>query len=600
MPTLSQCSSCSAPLPEGISNGLCPACVSSLLDSARRPRIATKKRKWPRRFGEYELLEKFGMGGMGIVYKARQPKLDRVVALKMIRRNQIGGEQEIHRFRSEAQAIARLDHPHIIPLYEVGEHRGRHFFSMLLVESGSLMTHQPRLSKDQRKSAQIMATVARAVHYAHQHGILHRDLKPANILLDAEDQPYVSDFGLAKNIDDDLSLTQTGAVLGTPSYMAPEQAVGKHGKGSPAADVYSLGAILYELLTGQPPFAAETPLATLKQLQEQDPRPPRSINRKVNRDLETICMKCLEKDPQKRYPSAEALALDLERYLRDEPIDARPIGQIAELVKWARCRPLLAGTLATAATLLIALSIGSLWAAIHFANASQIDEQKLREFVPSPHDPPIVLFMDTFVKDGIYGYGKPGVNPDETNADVLIDLLKDLPIRRERELIGANWHGEKRVITMHPDLIVIHRSAIFHAMNEEFQFEHRGKDPFPDPAKEARWQLLYRTADDKLIAFIGSVGMTNQHTRFLVYSRGTGGEWDKEEYRLKWVKDLEQRFPSFEHRNRIFTMTIEGGLEAKTFRDPSVSNGATIRKLIQKILGLPKDPPDRATTSPSH
>src|SRR5205823_6352150 len=213
-----------------------------------------KGRKLPRRFGQYELLEKFGVGGMGIVYKARQRQHDRVVALKMIRRDQIGGEHEIQRFHSEAEAVARLDHPHIVPLYEVGEHRGRHFFSMLLIESGSLMTHLPRLCKDQRKSAQILATVARAIHYAHQHGILHRDLKPANILVDEDGQPHVTDFGLAKIIAGDDDTTRTIAVLGTPAYMSLEQAAGQGRQLTTAAAVYSLGAIFYELLTGKPPF----------------------------------------------------------------------------------------------------------------------------------------------------------------------------------------------------------------------------------------------------------------------------------------------------------------------------------------------------------
>ena len=589
MSTALQCSSCNELLPDGVPAGLCPSCVAGLLTDALKRHAPPKRWKWPRRFGEYELLEKFGMGGMGIVYKARQRQHDRVVALKMIRRDQIGGEHEIQRFRSEAEAVARLDHPHIIPLYEVGEHRGRHFFSMLLIESGSLMTHQPRLSKDQRKSAQILATVARAVHYAHQHGILHRDLKPANILLDAEDQPYVSDFGLAKNMDDQFSMTQTGAVLGTPSYMAPEQAAGKHGKGSPAADVYSLGAILYELLTGQPPFAAETPLATLKQLQEQEPRPPCSINRKVHRDLETICLKCLEKDPERRYSTAEALARDLESFLREEPIDARPISQVTGLVKWARRRPVLAGTIAMAAMLLVAVTIASLSTAIHLANARDLDDQQLRALLPpSPHDPPLVLFMDTSVSAGIYG--KKTAKPGETNADVLFDLLKNLRIDPQRQLIGSDWHREKEVINMHPDLLVIHRSAIFHAMNEVFQIGTRGKDAFSDDAQEAKWQLLYRTADEKLIMFIGTVGMANPHTKFLVYSRGTGGKWEKDSDRADWVKEIERRFPTFENRNRITTMFIQGGLDAKSFNDPSVPNGANIKKLVQDILHLQKQP----------
>jgi serine/threonine-protein kinase len=329
-----QCSSCHAPLPEGVSDGLCPTCVARLLETGHRNNATRRRGKWPRRFGDYELLEKIGIGGMGVVYKARQCELDRVVALKMIRSDHFDGKREVERFRSETVAVARLDHPHIVPLYDVGERRGRHFFSMLLVESGSVMTHLPRLHKDQRKCAQIMATVARAVHYAHQHGILHRDLKPANILLDLQDQPYVSDFGLAKRVDDDAPhVTQTGAVVGTPSYMAPEQAAGKRGKGSPASDVYSLGAILYEMLTGQAPFA-RNPAETMRHAQEQEPRRPSAINRKVHPDLETVCLKCLEKDPARRYPTAEALAL--ERFLRDEPIGARPIGRFGQIVKWAR------------------------------------------------------------------------------------------------------------------------------------------------------------------------------------------------------------------------------------------------------------------------
>jgi tRNA A-37 threonylcarbamoyl transferase component Bud32 len=530
-----------------------------------------------------------GMGGMGIVYKARQRQQDRVVALKMIRRNRLAGDDEVVRFRSEAEAVSRLDHPHIVPLYEVGEHRGRHFFSMLLVESGSLMTHLPRLSKDQRKAAQIMAMVARAVHYAHQHGILHRDLKPANILLDAEDQPYVSDFGLAK-LDDDASITQTGAVLGTPAYMAPEQAAG--GRPSPAADVYSLGAILYELLTGQPPFVAETPVATLKQLQEQEPRHPGSINRKVNRDLETICLKCLAKDPQKRYRTAEALALDLERFLRDEPIEARPMGSVSAVLRWSRRRPAVAAVLASAAVLLLGVTIGSVVVAVHFANTRDGAHGNLGLLPWAPNDPPVVVLMDTPAGHGRYKDQAKGL----TNANVLNDILSDmttgsgLRLELRVEPITFHWDREEAILSMHPDLVVIHKSAIFHAMNEDW-FEY----PDPPEAKPSdNWQRLYDIADDTLIAFIGHVGTRDGHIRFLVYSRGTDGLWPREENQVKWVEKVEKRFPQLGH-GRIKTMLVAGGVENGNFSRPD--NREVIRRLIRERLQLPEQHQDRAATT---
>ncbi len=588
MSTALQCSSCNELLPDGVPAGLCPSCVAGLLTDALQRHAPPKRWKWPRRFGEYELLEKFGMGGMGIVYKARQRQHDRVVALKMIRRDQIGGEHEIQRFRSEAEAVARLDHPHIIPLYEVGEHCGRHFFSMLLIESGSLMTHQPRLSKDQRKSAQILATVARAVHYAHQHGILHRDLKPANILLDAEDQPYVSDFGLAKNLDDQFSMTQTGAVLGTPSYMAPEQAAGKHGKGSPAADVYSLGAILYELLTGQPPFAAETPLATLKQLQEQEPRPPCSINRKVHRDLETICLKCLQKDPQSRYPTAEALARDLESFLREEPIDARPISHFTGLFKWARRRPVVAGTIAMAAVLLVAVTIASLSLAIGNANARDRAEEKVRDQkVLGPNVPPVVVLMDARAENAVYD---PDIFKNHgTNADVLTHVLDGMGLKLLPEPLSFGWHNEKRILDLHPDLVLIHRSGHFHEMNGDL--ENGGfnwENPKHGIQPEEHWQRLYDIADDKLIAFIGLIGTECLHTKFVVYSRGTDIHWQDSDWRKEWVDKVSERFPRL-HKDRIRTMLIEEGKIGKTFRDPL--NADEIRTLVQELLHLDKKSP---------
>lgn len=286
--------------------------------------------------GDYELLEEIARGGMGVVYKARQISLNRVVALKMILAGQLASEIAILRFRTEAEAAASLDHPNIVPIYEIGEHEGQQYFCMKYMEGGTLVQQLPRLAKDPHASAKVVATIARAVNHAHQRGTLHRDLKPANILLDAAGQPQIADFGLAKRIEGDNSLTHTGAIMGTPSYMAPEQACGKKGAVTTLTDVYSLGAILYELLTGRAPFRGETPLETIKQVEEQDPVPPSKINRQIDRNLEAICLKCLQKDPQHRYQTAAAFAEDLEHWQRGEPIQARPPTLAFLVWQWLR------------------------------------------------------------------------------------------------------------------------------------------------------------------------------------------------------------------------------------------------------------------------
>jgi serine/threonine-protein kinase len=287
-------------------------------------------------FGDYELLEEIGRGGQGVVFRARQKSLNRTVALKVIGLGHWATKAHLKRFRREAEAAASLDHPCIVPIYEVDERDGSCYFSMKLIEGGQLDEVVKRTPMSVRQAAELMAKVARTVHYAHEHGILHRDIKPGNILLDVKGEPHLTDFGLARLLESESTVTRTLEVLGTPSYMAPEQAAGNNTKLTSATDVYGLGAVLYQLLTGHPPFAGGTTYETIKLVLETEPRPPRLLNRKIDRDLSTICLKCLEKDPTRRYDSALALAEDLERWLRHEPILGRHTGVFTRGKKWLR------------------------------------------------------------------------------------------------------------------------------------------------------------------------------------------------------------------------------------------------------------------------
>ncbi|MCY2962515.1 MAG: serine/threonine-protein kinase [Planctomycetota bacterium] len=284
-----------------------------------------------RDFGGYEILTEIARGGMGVVYQARQITLNRIVALKMILGGGHASDADLDRFRTEAEAIARLRHPNIVQIYEIGEHGGLPYFSLEFCPGGSLDRRINGTPFSCRDAAELVAKLASAVHEAHQKGVLHRDLKPANVLLGEDDTPKITDFGLAKRLDVSSGQTASGTVLGTPSYMAPEQAAGKSRAIGPPADVYGLGAILYELLTGRPPFRAATPLDTLLQVLEYEPAPIRLLNPQVDRDLETICLKCLEKDPTHRYESASLLRGDLERYLAGESISARSVNLLERL-----------------------------------------------------------------------------------------------------------------------------------------------------------------------------------------------------------------------------------------------------------------------------
>jgi serine/threonine protein kinase/WD40 repeat protein len=366
----SKCLKCGAPLTPDARDGVCPKCLlgqalaadvgasGSDLADCRAPETPVPGTK-VRYFGDYELLEEIARGGMGVVYKARQVSLGRLVAVKMLIFGPSASPDFIKRFRAEASAAASLQHPNIVAVHEVGVHQRQHYLVMDLINGpplSRLIAHQPL---PQAQAAAYLKTVAEAIHYAHEHGILHRDLKPSNVLIDETDQARVTDFGLAKRIDGQSSLTITGQVMGSPNYMSPEQAAADHQNVTRRSDVYGLGGMLYHLLTGRPPFQAGTISEAVHQVLNVDPVAPRLLNPSVSLDLETICLKCLEKEPSRRYATAAAVAEELGRFLRGEPIQARPVSTPEKLQRWCRRQPVLAGLSAAVLLLLLVVAVGS-------------------------------------------------------------------------------------------------------------------------------------------------------------------------------------------------------------------------------------------------
>ncbi len=364
MTAASICPQCGTPLLSGAAGGLCPKCLGSLGFAAalfpeeNRP---VSDEKVLHRLGDYELLAEIARGGMGVVYKARQLSLNRIVAVKVVLHGPFSSPEFVQRFRTETAAIATLQHPNIVAIYEVGAEQQEHFFSMEYIDGPNLAEVIRGKPLPTRRAAEYLQTIAATVAYAHQRGVLHRDLKPSNVLVDAFAQPHITDFGLAKLLGTDADLTTTGQVLGSPNYIAPEQAVGKRHEVGPAADIYSLGAILYHLITGNPPFQGETLQDILLQVQHVDPVAPRRLNPSVPVDLQTICLKCLQKEPGRRYRSAQELADDLGRFLKHEPIHARAVSAGEKVWLWGKRRPVLAA-LTVALHLVVILGIaGILW-----------------------------------------------------------------------------------------------------------------------------------------------------------------------------------------------------------------------------------------------
>jgi eukaryotic-like serine/threonine-protein kinase len=354
------CGKCGSKVFADAPHGFCSVCLfktglGSLLESDET--IGSGSPPTEMEFEDYELLKEIGRGGQGVVYRARQKSLNRIVALKIIGVGGWATEAHLKRFRLEAEAAASLNHPFIVPIHEIRERGGYCYFSMNLIEDGQLDEVVKHGLMPVRRAAELIARLARTVHYAHQHGILHRDIKPGNVLLDKEGAPHLTDFGLARLVETESTVTRTTEMLGTPSYMAPEQAGGNGTEVSAAADIYGLGAILYHLLTGSPPFVGRSAYETIRLVLEAEARQPRLSNRKVDRDLSTVCLKCLEKDPQRRYLSALALAEDLERWLRREPIKARRSSLVSRGRKWLHRNPTTAVSVSSLAALVVAIGV---------------------------------------------------------------------------------------------------------------------------------------------------------------------------------------------------------------------------------------------------
>lgn len=377
MTTGETCSECGSAIPADSPGRFCGRCLFGLALPTDTDGHQRESGVAGQRFGDYELLAEIARGGMGVVYRARQISLDRLIALKLVNSTLVSRGDLVRRFKGEAKAAASLFHPNIVPIHEIGEVDGQPFFSMGLIAGGNLhqvLAPKTGASRDPRlmpspacprfqpaAAATLIETMARAVHYAHQRGILHRDIKPGNILLDESGEPHLTDFGLAKLMDQGNKLTHTQAILGTPAYMAPEQARGGASEVTTAVDVYGLGAVFYELLTGRPPFIGPSAVEIMRQVLDEEPRPPSQHHRDIDRDLETVCLKCLEKDPQRRYGSAAALSEDLTRWLNHEPVVARRASRLERMAKWSRRQPLLAVAIALLNLVFFLGLAGILW-----------------------------------------------------------------------------------------------------------------------------------------------------------------------------------------------------------------------------------------------
>src|SRR6266498_1590321 len=434
------CRKCGAAIPPDSPQHSCGACLLETglgsVESEGEINVDPAPSPMLMDFGDYELLEQIGRGGQGVVFRARQKSLNRSVALKVISLGQWASTAHLKRFRLEAEAAASLHHPGIVPIHEVGERDGCCYFSMNLIEGGQLDAVAKREPMSPRRAAELIARVARTVHYAHEHGILHRDIKPGNILLDREGEPHLTDFGLARLVESESTVTRTLEVLGTPSYMAPEQAVGNNAAVSSVTDVYGIGAVLYQLLTGHPPFAGGTTFETIKLLLNTEPRKPRALNHKIDRDLSTICLKCLEKDPKRRYSSALALAEDLEHWLKHEPILARHNGILTRGPKWVRRNP--TSALLAASLLAFAAAVGwNIW-------KSELIHR------------PVTTGIAVLPFENLSGQKERGTFVDGVQDDILTKLAKIADLKVISRTSVMDYRGKRNMRQIGDELRVSH------------------------------------------------------------------------------------------------------------------------------------------------
>src|ERR1039457_4812762 len=443
-PANETCKHCVTVLVATALGGLCPRCVAldffAPAPGGDQDAGTSFLNDDERRLGDYELLEEIARGGMGVVYLARQMSLGREVAVKMILHGVLAGDTAIARFKAEAAAAAGLNHPNIVAIHEIGEDRGRHFFSMEFVPGRTLA----KLVRDGPLPARVVAgyleRVAAAVHYAHERGVLHRDLKPSNVIIDGQGQPRVTDFGLAKRVDDHGDLTLTGQVLGTPAYMSPEQAGGANfGVVDARSDVYSLGAVLYHLVCGLAPFAGESATEILRKVTDFEPVAPRLLNPGLPRDLETICLKCLAKAPSRRYQSALELAQDLDRFLSGVPILARPAGRVEKVWRWSRRQPALAAALVGCVVILVGGVSGILWQLRQTKAAQAVAIQKAKDEETqrkSAQHSELVMRQNLYAAD-MLGVQRALAESDLGSARLLIEAHR--PQAGQPDLRGFEW-----------------------------------------------------------------------------------------------------------------------------------------------------------------
>jgi tRNA A-37 threonylcarbamoyl transferase component Bud32 len=490
-----------------------------------------------RYFGDYELLEVVAHGGMGVVYKARQTSLNRLVALKMILHGRLATPRHVARFRAEAEAAANLDHPNIVPIYEVGEHQGQHYYAMRFIEGASLARH-PR--GDSRAEARLAATLARAVYYAHQRGILHRDLKPSNVLVQCTGPgpavPFITDFGLAKRLGSAAELTATGEAPGTPRYMAPEQAAGRRDL-TVAADVYGLGVVLYERLTGAPPFTSDDALELYRQIREAVPPRPSGVRPGLDRDLETVCLKCLEKEPARRYASAEALAEDLERWLRGEPIVARAVGPLGRLRRWGRRNPAVAALTTAVALVLLAGIATSLYFAV------QADRRATAERAERERAQAAEAKMERAIVRGLVRPMNPDpMSPDGIDAlgpmemEALWDLAATVDPGLRPRLLAEMLGTEADATRLGNRLEWVVHSAVGLDQGRREQAERLLVERMRDPARSVR----HRTAIAWAVLDLAEAGSESQRASVAVIGQGWADEKDQG-FLIAWRESLLRR-----------------------------------------------------------